>query len=412
MILYRVHEREATSVPIDLVFSGGALDIRPDVQSSKYFDISLRGSELVVRAGKFVGFVPLNERVALEVSPRFPRANLLRMLLVAGGDVRVLYDTERLYDFDDSAFHVPPLFRAIAGTFLRAVTNIETEGLLKRYLAHVYAGAPRGRVSMESTVRTHWSRGHRDRLTSTAATLTADIPENQVLLTASQLLLNHLNVIATTPGIHLVTGLAHFSALMERAGVRPVRGNPHHVTDLGRLSPSYREALTIADAILRGRGIAIPESGMDITLSSILVDMESLFERYVRMILSTWLTTHVVLDGNTAGAKSLFDDRASPRAQPDIVIKTRRQPVLIGEVKYKPSYSREDINQILAYALSYRCPKVVLLLPVVEGAEAQSEIVGEVDGRTVHVVRLDLGSAPVGTAEKDFVRRISAILQA
>jgi 5-methylcytosine-specific restriction enzyme subunit McrC len=411
MIIYRAQERQQTGIPISLLLTDGALDINPEIQSSKYFDVSLNKTELIIRAGKFVGFVPLNDRVGLEVSPKFPRANLMRMLFVAGNDVQLLEYAEREYDFDDSAFHVPPLLRAIAGTFARAAADIETEGLLKRYIPITGSDTPRGRINLERTIQDHWSRGHRHKLTSTAATLTADIPENQLLLTATLVFLRYINSFESQLHISTVTSLAHFAELLERAiaptTTRESRALRINVT--GR-TPAYKRAIAIASAFLAGRGVIVPDAGTEITLSSILIDMESLFEQYVRTILRHSLMPRVVLDGNRTAAKPLFDDRPKPQAQPDIVVKSAGAIALVGDVKYKPRYSREDINQVVTYALSYRCRKAMIFLPSVDNTDPVCEVIGHISEITLYAARLKISSEAVDAMESSFAGTVRDVL--
>ena len=70
--VYKVSEHDAVEVPLaDLVGEGGSgLALDPTIVGRNYFDIQLRGSSLLVQARGYVGRIPLNERVALEVVPR------------------------------------------------------------------------------------------------------------------------------------------------------------------------------------------------------------------------------------------------------------------------------------------------------------------------------------------------------
>ena len=85
-----------------------------------------------------------------------------------------------------------------------------------------------------------------------------------------------------------------------------------------------------------------------------------------------------------------FDNGSKVPAQPDIVFRigtgdSRFQ--LVGEVKYiDRDFSRDHINQALAYAVSYRTP-VVLIRPKL-GGELALERVGELAalGHVLHRV--------------------------
>jgi 5-methylcytosine-specific restriction enzyme subunit McrC len=125
----------------------------------------------------------------------------------------------------------------------------------------------------------------------------------------------------------------------------------------------YFRPLDIATLILSERSISFDHLGEDIELGTFLVNFETLFEDYLRNSLRQNCTKDVlVLDGNGSGKKSLFDDKDSPPAQPDIVMRKRGgEQSLIVEVKYKEKPNRNDINQAITYANSYKTRKVVLL---------------------------------------------------
>jgi 5-methylcytosine-specific restriction enzyme subunit McrC len=295
-------------------------------------------------------------------------------------------------------------------TFVRDATRIETDGLLKRYMVRYYEGNPRGRISLEHSLRRHWARGHRHKLSSAASALTCDLPENQLLLAAARRLLGLLAVLAPEARSEILTSLAHFATLLERAGVDEPKELTDVIVSADQCSPAYERAIALAKAILAGKAVAIPEDGDEIMLASIVVDMETLFERYVRALLIRDLNEYSVLDGNRTGAKPFFDDRPSPRAQPDIVVKTGNTAVLIGEVKYKPHYSREDLNQILTYASSFRCRRVVLMLPSISQDERICETVGTLDSSVVYLARLEIGEGDIARSENRFTAAVRGIL--
>ena len=95
--IYPAREREATSIPIGEVLRNGEIDIIPDVQSREFFDITFRGDRLTVTAGKYIGLIPLNDRVFIQVEPKVPIANLLAMLSAVEGEVVDLSVLNREY---------------------------------------------------------------------------------------------------------------------------------------------------------------------------------------------------------------------------------------------------------------------------------------------------------------------------
>lgn len=140
----------------------------------------------------------------------------------------------------------------------------------------------------------------------------------------------------------------------------------------------------LAAAIALNKGIELPVGGTDIFLPSFLVDMETLFETYMRRTLSMRLKGFVVLNGNEFGGKPLFDNRKEPPANPDIIVRKIGEPVMIGEVKYKPRWTREDINQVFAYAVSYGVSNVLLLMPSEGSSETGLIMIGRLKGIKIY----------------------------
>jgi 5-methylcytosine-specific restriction endonuclease McrBC regulatory subunit McrC len=155
--------------------------------------------------------------------------------------------------------------------------------------------------------------------------------------------------------------------------------------------------LRLANALIARQGVELPLGGTDIFLPSFLVDMESLFEEYLIRVLQQHLSEFQVVSGCSV-TKRLFDDMETPTANPDAILLSQNKPIAVGDVKYKPRYSREDLNQVIAYALSYRVSIAVLFLPALTEAEAGLGKAGEISGISVYHYRLWLGSVDLVAA--------------
>jgi 5-methylcytosine-specific restriction enzyme subunit McrC len=128
---YTARERETTSIPIHDVLDGGVISIFPEVQSKGFFDIRLRGDQLFLSAGKFVGLIPLNEKVLIYVEPKIPVGNLLTLLSRTEGDLATLSILARRYG--TSTVLPPSLLEIMAAAFLQDLAHVEIEGLHKDY---------------------------------------------------------------------------------------------------------------------------------------------------------------------------------------------------------------------------------------------------------------------------------------
>jgi 5-methylcytosine-specific restriction endonuclease McrBC regulatory subunit McrC len=188
----------------------------------------------------------------------------------------------------------------------------------------------------------------------------------------------------------------------------------------------YNAPLRIAKTIIENRGIELDRSGDDILLPSLVLRLEEVFEKYTREILREKMNflepTLRVLDGNlqgfSGGAKLLFDPPSKEKANPDIVFKYETEAgsmfPLIIDVKYKniERPDREDLNQIIGYACSYRAPNVVILHPKKKNSVAGLNLLGRIDKLHVYHYAFDLASEnPEQEEEKLFSEILSLIPQ-
>src|SRR5262245_16774791 len=66
-------------VPLSDLMVGSEVQVFPDLVKN-CFTIRLSEKKLIFAAGKYVGVIPINERVTIEVRPRVDTANLTRIL--------------------------------------------------------------------------------------------------------------------------------------------------------------------------------------------------------------------------------------------------------------------------------------------------------------------------------------------
>jgi 5-methylcytosine-specific restriction enzyme subunit McrC len=165
----------------------------------------------------------------------------------------------------------------------------------------------------------------------------------------------------------------------------------------------YYKALEIALLVLAGRGVSLQNYGSDVVLGSFIINFEELFEAYVRNVLQSQCgSAFWVQDGNREAKKPLFDDCKEPPAQPDIVIIERASgQKTIAEVKYKDRPNRDDINQALTYALSYRTKKSVLIHQRRPSAKQGLQKIGLVNGIHLNSYAFDLAVTDIEREERE-----------
>jgi 5-methylcytosine-specific restriction enzyme subunit McrC len=366
----------------------GRLDFYPEVRKKGYFLVRVGASGLTVQAQGFVGVIPVNDRLTLEVLPRVPLVNLSRILDVSGAAPIALTHALRLYQTEGRMY--PSLASVYARGLRDAVETIVDRGLLKEYeRVEQVTSFPRGRIDVKTTTQRLAPRGLTHRVAITYWQRTVDQPANRCLLYAAwrlnqyarevaeairardrrQLNLNLNYVALQFQGVHLDLS-ERFLADDLVTGRRP----------LPSLRAYYRPALDLAVAVTGKKAILLEQAGTQLQLPSLIVNMSAAFESYIRAALvarASTLDGIDVLDGNASppagGRGRVFHSGAYIVATPDVVYRHRRLrtvPLLL-EVKYKPAelqVNRDDLNQAITYAFAYRSPNIVIVQPRAESS--------------------------------------------
>ena len=374
-IVHTVREHELVDVPFEQLMRDGQLDLLPAIATGDYFSVVRRRTALRLQARGFIGLIPLNERVAIDVVPRVPIGNLAHVLHVGGVAPRALADATRGYDREGE--ELPSLRDVFAEALLDALHPIEALGSLRDYRRRSErTTSPRGRIVLSARETQLAALGASAHVRATWFERTADNAPNRCLKLALRVLAadyarrgrDRRRILRR---INAAYGLFHAAALDTRlaflsdpvvAGSRP----------LPALRAYYRPALDLAVMILSRSSVALDRAGSSVTLPSLVVRLDDVFERYARAVLRAELAALApglaVEDGNFEGKKDLFDVAPSRQATPDIVVRERATgaaPIVL-DVKYKPATSdpdRGDLEQVIAYAASYRAPRAVVVQP-------------------------------------------------
>jgi 5-methylcytosine-specific restriction enzyme subunit McrC len=415
--VFQVSEHQPVQVPLTELLTEGRLDVYPSVTGKGYFGIDLRQNRLVLKAGGYVGLIPLNDRVAIEIRPRVPIRNLTQILRKSRLPIVTLPEQVRLYDVVDVSD--PSLLDLFASALLEAVGTVEQLGLLQEYRPRTEAtSSPRGRVLMRETLAQQHARGILHKVVSSWSDRCVDNACNRCLKFALWSLGQQYTAMRGRAGV------AAMLARLNRAyhvfyGVDLDRSKgfliDRLVQDPTRLPPVrgyYRDALRIAAAIIREQTVLLDPGGSDLRLSSVVINMEDVFEAYLFHSLKEQLqhTQLSVLDGRRLspgyGGKRLFDEPESEPANPDIVVRSQEgesTTSLVLDAKYKPmsgSPARDDINQVITYAASYRTHHVVVVQPCRQPDQAGVRKVGSIDDLTVWQYGFNLNAADLAMEEQ------------
>jgi 5-methylcytosine-specific restriction enzyme subunit McrC len=416
-IVYRAREYDPVDVPLrDLLNAKGRLRLNPDVESKGYFTIQLTQGAVRLQARGYVGLIPLNDRVVIDVKPRVPVANLGHLLRVSGY-VPSSLGAERPYATDPAWNE--SLVDLFAGWLAARVDVIASEGLLLLYEQREEATSfPRGRVLVGATLTQLRPHGIRHQAVSSWFARSADSPANRCLKYAIWFIAGRLAILGSRTASRRQL-LQRLGALYELFSSVPLDHSLSFLSDPlvtgARATPSlrryYRPALDLAIAIVRRYAVDVEVTRRGVDLPSMVLDMDSIFESYLRNTLQAEMGRAGggvdILDGNAAGKKPLFDDPPSENATPDIVFRSgeHRWPLVI-EVKNVPvngNSRRGAIEQAVTYAAAYRCNRVVLAHPRAHGQdESGLRLQGRIGDLEVYQYVFDLEAADLLAEELKF----------
>jgi 5-methylcytosine-specific restriction enzyme subunit McrC len=376
--VHSVREHQTVDVPLgDLVDPSGRLRINPEVEAKGYFTVQLKKGQVRLSATGYVGLIPLNDRIVIDVRPRAPIGDLGRLLRISEHAPPALA-VDRDYEWDPAWNE--SLLDLYAYWLVERIEEVTVSGLLRDYMRHEEVTSfPRGRIHTDATQTRLRTRGNHHQAVSSWFERTVDNDPNRCLKYAMWFIAGRLAKLKprTAKRGRL---LQRLSALYARFDGVPLELSLSFLSDPmvtgARQMPSvrsyYRPALDLSVAIIRRHAFGLKATSKDLRLPSIVLDMNKIFEAYLRTVLRRQLAAPrldaQVLDGNKEGKKPLFDAPPSEDATPDIVCRDRESGScsLIVEIKNIPAQGnppRDSIEQAITYAAAYRCDRVVLAQP-------------------------------------------------
>jgi 5-methylcytosine-specific restriction enzyme subunit McrC len=400
-----------------LLLRDGSLDLYPEALPGDLFQVRLDHGRMKVKAQGLVGWIALNDRLGLDVSARVQIGDLDRILVKSGVAPKEFLALARTYD--TSQVVLPSLRETIARAFLAAIEPIQTGGLYRPYVQRRDdTSFPKGRILPGETQRMHWPHGRRDRVRVSWFDKTLDVGPNQVLKLAIEALAELYQAASVTKGVRETSARLN-AAHRLFDGVTATRAGlaDPDVADTSRLPAVrdyYRPAIELAKMILAGQSVRIDRPGTTLELPSLLFSLDTAFEDYLRVVLAEQLRDLapdvLVLDGNIkapAGAgKGLFDGRASPPASPDIGLRSARHAdrwLVMVEVKYfDHGFGRDEFEQAIAYAASYRSPIVLVRPRNRSDTQMGLATIGQINSVELFSYVFDLGQSALDVVERRF----------
>lgn len=433
--------REYGPVPVDLgdvLGPDGRLRLAPGVLDH-YVSADFQDGRVRLLAKGVSGLVPLTDGIAIQVRPRFPLSNLTRMVTACGYTPVAISALREYQATEDQADW---LLDVLTESLLAGMRSVVAGGLLRTYVRRTEASSfPHGRIDTSATMRLA-ARGLTHRVQYSWFERTVDNPPNRCLKSAVAVLHARLLRAPHRRGVRdKVERLAGLMHLLSEVTLEPrptsledpeVRG----LRPLPEPRSYYRPVLDLAVAVLNRTGISLDRSEGTVSLPSLLVKTEDLFEDFVRLSLQSEFAGDAdirVLDGNLAGQGRLPLYRRAvvgsgpdavpgapvtgdpSTAEPDVVFRRSDGTYpLVADVKYhqvRRDAERADVEQVGLYGVRYRSPVVMTVHPAHQASAKGLHVSGWIGPMLVANYRVDLGAEDLEAEMAEMAQRVSELLE-
>lgn len=401
-------------LPLEMLMHEGEIQLYP--AADKYFDLDYRRGKLVIAPKSFVGLIPVNDRVAIHVVPRFSVKNLFYIISRSNAVLRFIEGYQRDYLVVDSD-HGDPL-KSLAQKFTRSAAEVLKYGILRRYQPLKDAPVFSGSLSVSRTVAEYRSQGIKDRHVWEADELTDSILENAIVKSAAIRVLKMfspgskdkadqkslMTLRALLNELSFVTLADHDLFLNEVLLLKLVRTLPSHNT-------AYASLLWLSYLIVMRRGLTIESSG-NASFDTFVVSMADIFEAYTREIIREAYhksTVYAVKDGNIHQA-NLFVDNSKYKVKPDIYVLKDRVPLAVLDAKYKEDIKASDRYEIIAFCEALHVKVAVVISPA-RSADRVTFLGKTPSGIKFWQVTIDLGAEDISEEQEIFVKHIRGLIE-
>ncbi|MBV5272247.1 MAG: hypothetical protein JZU52_00955 [Lamprocystis purpurea] len=353
-------------------------------------------SGLAISVGPHIGTVNLTG-LRIVIMPKLRIDHLMSMVAYAFdlSDL-IVTETQTTYATSDQG-----LIDLLGLALLRAVERIARGGLLPEYESrHEALPTPRGRLDLRH-IATH---ARLATLRCTYDDLTTDHRLNQVL--AGGLRLAAAVMQSSDLRLDLARAADRFFGDLTRL---PLAADSLRslVDDLDRRSSHYRTALTLVTLIHQGARLGAHAPDGELPLSSFLLNMNLVFERFLGRYLSEHAPDDIrISTQEVRGDVFNYLDNASgwnrPTIRPDFVFRRHQSTVALGDAKYKNRYehppSAAELYQLTTYGLAYAMPEpreVLLLHPLTNGELERATTLLFAPAAVAQQVRIRLVGVPI-----------------
>jgi len=371
--LYSCNERQTVPVPPSkFIGPDGTVRVFKESLSRGYFDIDFRSGEVVLVAGRYVGLIPVNENVVVEILPKTRLTDFARILEIAGEDPGALRFFERTYLETQG---IDRFFPLIAKSLVQQLRSVAQEGLMKSYCRKDGIHTFKPRIQFSKTAQRLWARGNFSHSYSEVFEFTKDTAFNRLIKYAIWFCGRYFGSRPNKEG--LAAEIEFYANLFEVVPLDLKLSFIAEVQDalrLGRIPTLRQYYVGISKAALliaRNSSVTLDPQNADVQLLSFIINLEEVYEKYVRNSLRAFAKMNrqdlVVQNGNLEGRGYLFHDSIAAEIKPDIIIAHGEHRPLVVDVKYKPRTTDADRYQLISHAAALGAGIAVSVLPASDG---------------------------------------------
>jgi 5-methylcytosine-specific restriction enzyme subunit McrC len=356
------------------------------------------GDRYELRPSSRIGIVTTGDLVVV-VRPKVPMDRVMFVLAYVLG----IWDWVR----DDSALAGDSdVLEAMLPAFVHHTERAIRRGLRQDYRVEEEAlHAVRGRIAFAEQIRRR--PGIPLPVEVSYDDFTEDIEENRLLHTAIHLL-GRIPIRSDRWRRELRGLRPAFAAV----GVRSYQRGAVPEVRYHRLNEHYRPAVELARLIIEASSVELRHG--EVTASSFLIDMNKVFEEFLRSSLRDALgLSDRQWPAGDARRQLTLDRGDRINLIPDLMWRGPHAgtPIFVGDAKYKriepDGFRHADVYQMLAYCIASDLPSG-LLVYAAEEHEPTSHVVRHI-GKTIKIAALDLSGSPEAILED--VGRLARIIR-
>lgn len=409
------HETLQLSVR-ELLDKDGNLSIYPDVLGKGYFDIDFRGGRLVLRSTRYIGLIPISDRIAIHVEPKVPIGNLFNMISRAGVQVSALPGFVRGYAESRDPAVSPEDF--YLDTFISALRPTRTAGPLKQYTSYETSKELRGRLLAASTISRYRSRGICNVHSFEVHNQTLDNVANRIIKHTAERLLKHITARPYGNKRDIAREIARlldaFSSV-NSALVNPsivARNTINVIRGLPASHRFYEPALWLSYLIATESGVKMESVGRP-RFETLIIDVADVFEHYVRELCRDSAVHHFggcrVVDGNLKPIQLFLQGGTFP-SHPDVYFLRQGAACAVVDAKYKPKLSAEDRYELIGFCEALNVTRAAFVCPRFSEASNTVHVGTTSTGKQIYIAFIDLSAADMEIEELRFTQELGQTL--